>query len=69
MGEVYMKGQRMGDEWVGRQRVMARYFCKMERAYRGVTWERGEEEIEGWLVLMLDHKGEEDGWALTHGES
>jgi hypothetical protein len=34
-----------------------------------VTWERGEEEIEGLLGLMLDHKREEDAWALTHGES
>jgi hypothetical protein len=44
-------------------------FARLERASREVTWERGEEEIEGWLGLMLDPKGEEDGWALTHGES
>jgi len=31
--------------------------------------EREEEEIEGWLGLMLDHKGEEDGCALTDGKS
>jgi hypothetical protein len=35
----------------------------------GWTWERGEEEVEGWLGLMMDYKGEEDGWASTHGES
>jgi len=34
-----------------------------------MTWERGEEELEGWLDLILDNKVEEDGWALTHGES
>jgi hypothetical protein len=46
-------------------------FARLERASREVTWERGEKEIEieVWLGLMLDPKGEEDGWALTHGES
>jgi hypothetical protein len=44
-------------------------FARMERASREVTWERGEEEVEGWLGLILDPKGEEDGSALTHGES
>ena len=48
----------MGDKGVGRQRVMARYFCKMERVYRGVTWDRGEEEIEGWLLVVFL------GWGL-----
>ena len=67
-GGIY-EGEVMGNEGVRRQRVMAQYFCKIGEGFQGVTWERGEEEIEGWLVLMLDHKGEEDGWALTHGES
>ena len=44
-------------------------FLEDGEGLQGVTWERREEEIEDWLVLMLDHKGEEDGWALTHGES
>jgi len=48
---------------------MAQYFCKIGEGFQGVTWERGEEELEGWLDFILDHKGEEDGWALTHGES
>jgi hypothetical protein len=33
-GGVY-DGERMGDEGVARQRVMARYFCMVERASRG----------------------------------
>ena len=41
----------------------------MERVPRGVTWERGEKELVGWMNLVWDHKGEEDGWALIRGES
>ena len=50
----------MGDEGVGRQRVMARYFLKMERAFRGDVGE-GTGRYRGLVGLDFGPQGR-GGW-------